>query len=158
MYVAPTPVLMQYLPPQQQQHQPASGGVQFLQFIPSRPLIVPISSYVSQPTLQSNAGLQQQYGQVGGPNYANAQNYVTAGQNYASTGQRFIAGSQPAGQYSTYSATGTVGSYGSPSAPIISFFRPHTGIQLISGPVDMSLNTNEYIPIQGESAFKMRRA
>lgn len=143
---------MQYLP----QQQPANG-VQYLQLIPTRPLIVPISPYISEPTIQTNSGLQQQYGQVGGQNYANAQNYVTAGQNYASS-DRYLSGSQPAGQYPTYHATEAVGSYGSPSAPIISFFRPHTGIQLINGPVDMSLNTNEYIPIQGESAFKMRRA
>lgn len=147
---------MQYLP--QQQHQQPSNGVQYLQLIPTRPLIVPISPYISQSTIQSNSGLQQQYGQVGGQNYANAQNYVTAGQNYGSTAQRYLPGSQASGQYPNYHATGAVGSYGSPSAPIISFFRPHTGIQLVSGPVDMSLNTNEYIPIQGESAFKMRRA
>lgn len=144
---------MQYLP--QQQHQSANG-VQFLQLIPTRPLIVPISPYISQPTVQTNSG--QQYGQVGGQNYANAQNYVTAGQNYAVSGQRYLPGSPASGQYPTYHATGALGSYGSPSAPIISFFRPHTGIQLVNGPVDMSLNTNEYIPIQGESAFKMRRA
>lgn len=130
---------MQYLPQNQQ-----GNGIQYLQLIPTRPLIVPISPYISHipqySTGQSPQSAGQQQPSTGSTQYAPASAYTQAAQSYA-----------------TYPATlqSPIGGY---SAPVVSYFRPHSGIQLINGPVDMSLNTNEYIPIQGASAYKMRRA
>lgn len=179
---------MQYLP--QSQH---ASGIQYLQLIPTRPLIVPISSYLpAHPALQQqqqqqhlhphllNTQLQHQqqpqlYQHLPQPtnqqpshylnpvtrqanlpyaNYAAAQSYLTAGQKYQP--------SQPlplsTAQYPVYhSPTGGYAAASS-AAPVVSQFRPHTGIQLVNGPLDMSLNTNEYIPVQNENSFKMRRA
>lgn len=121
---------MQYLPQNSQ-----SGGIQYLQLIPTRPLIVPISPYITQ------------LPQYGGPSSSqpSSSQYTSASPTYAST--------QSSPNYSSYQ--NPIGGY---SSPVVSYFRPHSGIQLVDGPIDMSLNTNEYIPIQSESAFKMRRA
>ncbi|KAJ6636621.1 hypothetical protein Bhyg_15212 [Pseudolycoriella hygida] len=121
--VGATPVLMQYLPQSQQ-----TGGIQYLQLIPTRPLIVPISPYITQ------------LPQYSGPPTAQP----TAAQ-YASAA--------PAQSYPSYQ--NPLGGY---SSPAVSYFRPHSGIQLVDAPIDMTLNTNEYVPIQAENTLKMRRA
>lgn len=138
--VGPTPVIMQYLPQNQQ-----AGGIQYLQLIPTRPLIVPISPYITQ---------LPQYGGAS-PAQPTAAQYTAAAQpTYGST-QSTYGSTQSTSSHSYPSYQNPVGGY---SSPVISYFRPHSGIQLVDGPIDMSLNTNEYIPIQSESAFKMRRA
>lgn len=147
---------MQYLPTNQ-----PSNGIQYLQLLPTRPLIVPISPYLphlpqygsTQGTaLQQVTGIPSYSSLGGGQNYAAAQNYVSAGQNY---GPPLSAIGH---HYPSYQSNSPGGYAAASSSPVISFFRPHTGIQMINGPIDMSLNTNEYIPIQAESAYKMRRA
>lgn len=194
---------MQYLP---QSQQPTSG-IQYLQLIPTRPLIVPISPFMTPYQHQPNSHQTQQtqksqplqyqpqqfYQQsphqsaqyppinsaqptqylsaatrpsasseiVSSPypyaNYAAAQSYLTAGQNFQSNQP------QPpsTAQYPVYHSVSGGGSYAaaaSSSAPVVSMFRPHTGIQLINAPLDMTLNTNEYLPAQNENGYKMRRA
>lgn len=141
---------MQYIQPNQ-----ATNGIQYLQLLPTRPLIVPISPYLSQlPQYGGTQGTLPNQS-INGQNYASGQNYVTAGQNYVATNYGQY-GATP--NYPTYKSFAPGGYATASSSPVVSFFRPHSGIQLINGPIDMSLNTNEYIPIQGESAFKMRRA
>lgn len=136
-------MLMQYLP---QQQQPA-GGLQYLQLIPTRPLIVPISPYIT-PQFASAAQQHQQGYAAASP--AIAQHHGGYGQPAPT---HFVTpyGATVAG----HSIQNPVGGY---SSPIVSYFRPHSGIQLVNGPVDMSLNTNEYIPVQGDAAYKNRKA
>lgn len=205
---------MQYLPQSQ-----SSSGIQYLQLMPTRPLIVPISPFLpqiqqqAQPPTQYRQSLQthhqpqlhqQQPSQLHQPqqpqqqlyqsathsgpyqlsqaqpthflsatrpssglpspapypyaNYAAAQSYLTAGQKL----QFHQPLSPSTAQYPIYHSPQTSGggSYAaaSSSAPVLPMFRPHTGIQLINGPLDMSLNTNEYLPAQSENGYKMRRA
>ena len=134
----PTPVIMQYLPQNQ-----ANNGIQYLQLIPTRPLIVPISPYITQ--------LPQQYRDVSA-----GQQQTTVSAQYSAVGPQTFAPTQLTNNQHYAAYHNPIGGYSS-AAPVISFFRPHTGIQLVNGPVDMSLNTNEYIPIQSESAYKINR-
>lgn len=127
---------MQYLP--QSQH---SNGIQYLQLIPTRPLIVPISPYISHAPQYNPA-------QVSAPAPAPVQS-TTASTQYAPAS----AYTQNGQNYVTYP-----GSLQSFSPGPYSYFRPNSGIQLINAPIDMSLNTNEYIPIQGANSYKARRA
>lgn len=136
--VGATPVLMQYLPQNQQ-----SGGIQYLQLIPTRPLIVPISPYITQ---------LPQYGAPSSGQPTAAQ-YTSASPPYGSAPS--YGSTQPTSSHGYPSYQNPIGGY---SSPVVSYFRPHSGIQLVDGPIDMSLNTNEYIPIQSESAYKMRRS
>ncbi|XP_037036839.1 DNA-directed RNA polymerase II subunit rpb1 [Bradysia coprophila] len=150
----PTPVLMQYLPQNQQ-----SGGIQYLQLIPTRPLIVPISPYITQlpqyngqPTTQPTSAQYASASSTYGP----AQPAYGAVQStYAPTQSTYGTQSSPSSSHNYQSYQNPIGGY---SSPVVSYFRPHAGIQLVDSPVDMSLNTNEYIPIQSENAYKMRRA
>lgn len=189
---------MQYLPQSQ-----STSGIQYLQLMPTRPLIVPISPFLPQiqhqplpqpqhrqplQTLQAHQSQPQLYQPTSNSvpyqlnqaqpihylgasrppsglpnssypysNYAAAQGYLTAGQK--------IQFNQPAAPstahpYPIYHSPQSGGGYAaaSSSAPVVSMFRPHTGIQLVNGPLDISLNTNEYLPAQSENGFKMRRA
>lgn len=130
---------MSYLPQTQ-----ATNGIQYLQLIPTRPLIVPISPYISQ--------LQGYGGSTGQSTTSHVS--ATSPAQYAPAS----AYTQPAQPYSHGSFTPTIQSnVGAYTNPIVSYFRPNSGIQLVSGPADMSLNTNEYIPIQGENSYKTRR-
>lgn len=138
---------MQYLPQNQQ-----SGGIQYLQLIPTRPLIVPISPYITQ--LPQYGGPSS--GQPTAAQYTSASPpYGSAPSSYGSTQPTSYGSTQPTSSHSYPSYQNPIGGY---SSPVVSYFRPHQGIQLVDGPIDMSLNTNEYIPIQSEGAYKMRRA
>lgn len=197
---------MQYLPQSQ-----SSSGIQYLQLMPTRPLIVPISPFLPQiqhqPQTQSQQtplplpqhhpqvhpqqqlqlhqqnpqpqiyqqsphSLQYQLNQPQPTHYISTTrlssglpsspypytNYA-ASQGYLTPGQKPLP-SSTSHQYPIYHSPNSGGSFAaaSSSAPVVSMFRPHTGIQLISGPLDMSLNTNEYLPAQNENGYKMRRA
>lgn len=220
---------MQYLP----QSQPTSGGIQYLQLIPTRPLIVPISPFMPpmatpqqepqqqqqsspltypppqqlqqpQQLIQSQPApsVQQQYQphytqhHSAHPTYMNhnprapksayisqpqsgpppslpsSSSYITSPSELSDPSSPPPGATiyhldtnepnQPPNNYPLYQNPSLSAAYqtaaASATAPVVQFFRPHTGIQLIDGPVDMSLNTNEYIPVQGESAYKVRRA
>lgn len=123
----PTPVIMQYLPPNHH----AGGGIQYLQLIPTRPLIVPISPYM-------------QYNQYSPP--GNSQPQSSGGPNYGAY-QGPPSGYQPTLQT-------PLGGY---SNNYLSYFRPHSGMQIVTSPLDLSLNTNEYLPMQGENGYKTLR-
>lgn len=129
MPIGPAPVIMQYISPN-----PQSNGIQYVQLIPINIPQVPQynPTHASPATVQHSTTASTQYAPASAYTQ-NAQNYVT----YPGSLQSSLGG------YST---------------PIISYFRPHSGIQLINAPVDMSLNTNEYIPIQAANSYKMRRA
>lgn len=129
---------MQYLP-----HNAQQGPIQYLQLIPTRPLIVPISPYiptfnspytssVRSPSAQSSASspytlAHQSYSPI---------NTHSFGSNYQTSIQNSI------GEFSTNYLT---------------YFRPNHRMQIVNGPVALSLNTNEYIPLQSENSYKMRR-
>lgn len=149
---------MQYLP-----HNAQQGPIQYLQLIPTRPLIVPISPYIS--------GFNNPYSSpVSGPTaqasssspYALPQ--TSSGSPYALT--QTSSSSPYSLPHHSYSPSSAYGSSYSPSLqnPIggystnyLTYFRPNHGMQLVNGPVDLSLNTNEYIPLQAENSYKMRR-
>lgn len=200
---------MQYLP-----HNTQSAGIQYLQLIPTRPFILPISPYQTSPYNQYN---QQQV-----PNYYhptasqyNAQPTQYSTNPYSSQahpGQYTVAQSpaspyssqQQPGQYtvaqspaspysassqqpnthtlataaSTYASVPSSGTsayhhptthhnyaayqptlqspIGGYSTNVFSYYRPN-GLQMINSPLELSLNTNEYMPLQGESGYRMRR-
>lgn len=201
---------MQYLPTQTQ-----SGGIQYLQLIPTRPLIVPINPYLSsqynqyspqigqyhtsagtqynvQPQYASNQYASNQYNgnqyasnQYPSSQYAASQYAVNPYTSHSSSQQYNQSptsyNSQPnthtlasaastyptisngqyhspttSSNYATYQPTlqSPIGGY---STNVYTYFRPNTGVQMINGPLDLSLNTNEYVPIQGDSAYKIRR-
>lgn len=143
MQTGPTPVIMQYLP-----HNPQQGPIQYLQLIPTRPLIVPISPYISN---QFNA-----------PSYGHTQTQPTTA---AASYPTLSAAALPHHAYQTSASTHNYNAYqptlqspiGGYSNNYLSYFRPNAGMQLVSGPLDLSLNTNEYLPIQSESSYKVRR-
>lgn len=147
----PTPVLMQYLPQTQQ-----AGGIQYLQLIPTRPLIVPISPYITQYTGQPTTQPTSAQYTSASPTYGPAQpGYGAVQSTYAPTQSTYGTQSSPSASHNYASYQNPIGGY---SSPVVSYFRPHSGIQLVDSPIDMSLNTNEYIPIQSENSYKMRRA
>lgn len=129
---------MQYLP-----HNAQSGPIQYLQLIPTRPLIVPISPYISNQ--YSPFGQTQSQPTTAAANYPALQSPHHSYQTSASTHN-----------YNTYQPTlqSPIGGY---SNNYLSYFRPNPGMQLVTSPVDLSLNTNEYLPIQSESSYKVRR-
>lgn len=137
-FQGPTPVIMQYLP-----HDAQQGPIQYLKLIPNRPLIVPISPYIptfnspytssiSSPSAQSSASSSYT---LAHHSYS-PMNTHSFGSNYQTSIQN------PIGGYSTNYLT---------------YFRPNNGMQIVNGPVVLSLNTNEYIPLQSENSYKMRQ-
>ncbi|XP_031635952.1 uncharacterized protein LOC116348894 [Contarinia nasturtii] len=137
----PTPVLMQYLP-----HNAQQGPIQYLQLIPTRPLIVPISPYIS--------GFNNPYS----PSVTGPAAQANSNSPYALPHHSY---SQPSNAYSSglgngYSSTlsNPLGSY---SSNYLTYFRPNHGMQMVNGPVDLSLNTNEYLPLSNDNTYKMRR-
>lgn len=140
--LGPTPVIMQYLPQNAQ-----TGPIQYLQLIPTRPLIVPISPYMSPfnnpysgapsgPTAQ--ASTVSPYATV--PQHHHHSYPVTTSHSYGNNYQPTLQ--SPIGGFSTNYLT---------------YFRPNPGMQLVNGPMDLSLNTNEYLPLQTENSYKVRR-
>lgn len=147
----PTPVIMQYLP-----HNAQQGPIQYLQLIPTRPLIVPISPYIpsnfnspytSGPTAQASST-------------SAASPYTLPHHSYSSSLQpssSYGSNAYGSGSYGSYtpSLQNPVGGY---STNYLTYsMRPNHGMQLVNGPLDLSLNTNEYIPMHNENSYKMRR-
>lgn len=212
---------MQYLPQNGE-----SNGIQYLQLIPTRPLIVPISPYLSSPynqqyNQQYHAQPTQYSSQTtaftaqpqSSPFSAQPQASPYTGQHpssqyssqahsvYSNSPPNSVYGSSPSSSaytssppssaysssppsthtlataasnyatiptsayhppttghqgYGNYQPTlqSPIGGY---STNVYSYFRPHGGVQMISSPLDLSLNTNEYLPLQGESGYRMSR-
>lgn len=151
---------MQYLP-----HNAQQGPIQYLQLIPTRPLIVPISPYIP-PNFNS------QYSNSPTPQASSTSPYSLPHHSYSSSPQQTSSsyGSSAYGSGSYGSGSYGSGSYGSSYSPSLQnpiggystnyltySIRPNHGMQLVNGPLDLSLNTNEYIPIQNENTYKMRR-
>jgi len=200
----PTPLIMQYLPTQTQ-----SGGIQYLQLIPTRPFIVPINPYLSSPYNQNQYSPQvgQYHSPAAVPQY-NVQPGQYASNQYNIPNQyavsQYASSQYAASPYTSHSSnqyTQSPSSYNSqpnthtlasaastyPTIPnaqyhppttnsnyaayqptlqspiggystnVYTYFRPNAGVQMINSPLDLSLNTNEYVPLQGDSAYKMRR-
>lgn len=142
---------MQYLP-----HNSQSGPIQYLQLIPTRPLIVPISPYISSynnpyssspnsPAVQSSANQQYSVQSPTNQQYSvpshHQPSFATTSHSYGNSYQPSIQ--SPIGGYSTN---------------YYSYFRPNPGMQIVNAPIDLSLNTNEYLPMQNENSYKVRRA
>lgn len=125
---------MQYLP-----HNPQQGPIQYLQLIPTRPLIVPISPYIS--------GFNNPYAAGPSAQASSTSPYALPHHSY----------SPPTSSYGNSYSPSLQNPIGGYSTNYLTYFRPNNGMQLVNGPVDLSLNTNEYIPIQNENAYKMRR-
>lgn len=137
--LGPTPVIMQYLP-----HNAQQGPIQYLQLIPTRPLIVPISPYIStfnNPYTTS----------VGAPSAQASTNsaYTLPHHSYSPPTSSHTYG----GSYQP-SIQNPIGGF---STNYLTYFRPNHGMQIVNGPMDLSLNTNEYLPLQNENSYKMRR-
>lgn len=177
-----TPVIMQYLP-----HNGQSNGIQYLQLIPTRPLIVPISPYLS-PSPYTNYHTQpSQYASQTTPYSAHSPSgpYTShPSASYSSVPASMFASGPPSSPNSPHTLTTAASSYASipttayhpPTGPsnyanyqptiqspiggystnVYSYFRPHSGVQMVQSPLDLSLNTNEYIPLQGESGYRRR--
>ena len=147
--LGPTPVIMQYLP-----HNAQQGPIQYLQLIPTRPLIVPISPYI--PSNFNNP-------------YTSSPTVLSSTSPYSLPHHSYSSSPQTSSSYPGSNSYGS-GSYGSSYVPSLQnpiggystnyltySIRPNHGMQLVNGPLDLSLNTNEYIPIQNENTYKMRR-
>lgn len=172
----PTPVIMQYLP-----HNAQQGPIQYLQLIPTRPLIVPISPYIPNgynspysavtgpsPQAPSSPSYASSLAYAAGPSYAASPSYGPSasygpspsyGPNPSYSLPHHSYSSPPSASPHTYSsyppsASSPVGGY---STNYLTYFRPSHGMQLINSPIDLSLNTDEYIPMRDENAYKMRR-
>lgn len=141
---------MQYLP-----HNAQQGPIQYLQLIPTRPLIVPISPYIP-PNFNSP------YSSSPAAQASSTSPYTIPHHSYSSSPQQtstsYGSGAYGSGSYaSTYSPSlqNPIGGY---STNYLTYsIRPNHGMQVVNGPLDLSLNTNEYIPIQNENTYKMRR-
>lgn len=161
---------MQYLP-----HNAQQGPIQYLQLIPTRPLIVPISPYisgfnnpysspVSGPTAQASStspyALQQTSSNSpyaltqASSNSPYSLTQSSSNSPYALPHHSYSPSSSAYGATYSPSPQNPIGGY---STNYLTYFRPNNGMQLVNGPVDLSLNTNEYIPLQGENTYKMRR-
>lgn len=138
--LGPTPVIMQYLP-----HNAQQGPIQYLQLIPTRPLIVPISPYIS--------GFNNPYASGNGFNNPTAQASSTSPYSLPHHSYSPTPSSSYGNSYSP-SLQNPIGGY---STNYLTYFRPNHGMQIVNSPMDLSLNTNEYIPLQSENTYKMRR-
>lgn len=160
---------MQYLP-----HNPQQGAIQYLQLIPTRPLIVPISPYISSynnPYSNGPSGQSSPYGPAAQATSLSPYGPAAQASSLSPYGPTAQASSlSPYGApHHSYSQSPPSNSFGSSYAPslqnpiggystnYLTYFRPNNGMQLVNGPVDLSLNTNEYIPLQSENTYKMRR-
>lgn len=132
---------MQYLP-----HNAQQGPIQYLQLIPTRPLIVPISPYFQN-------GYSNPYSSVGGPSQSPqasaTPSYSLPHHSYSSPPTQH--------QYSSNYPSSLSNPVGGYSTNYLTYFRPSHGMQLINSPIDLSLNTDEYLPIRNENAYKMRQ-
>lgn len=165
--IGPTPVIMQYLP-----HNAQQGPIQYLQLIPTRPLIVPISPYLpsnfnnpytSNPSAQASSTSPYTLPHtlphtLAHHSYPPASPSSPPSNAYGSNS--YGSGSYGSGSFgNSYSAPSLQNPIGGYSSNYLTYsLRPNHGMQLVNGPLDLSLNTNEYIPIQNENTYKMRRA
>lgn len=183
---------MQYLP-----HNAQSAGIQYLQLIPTRPLIVPINPYSSPYASPYNQYNPQQvpahYHPTASQYTAQPSQYSTNPYSSQPHPSQYTAAQSPSSPYSSASQPSThtlataastyatipsssasgyhhpttnhnyaayqptlqspIGGY---STNVFSYYRPN-GLQMINNPLELSLNTNEYMPLQGESGYRMRR-
>lgn len=149
---------MQYLP-----HNAQQGPIQYLQLIPTRPLIVPISPYI--PSNFNNPYTNNPTAQASSTSPYTLPHHSYSSPSSASPSLPSLPSSSSYGSNSY--GSGSFGSSYSPSLqnPIGGYstnyltysIRPNHGMQLVNGPLDLSLNTNEYLPIQNENTYKMRR-
>lgn len=145
---------MQYLP-----HNAQQGPIQYLQLIPTRPLIVPISPYIP-------SNFNSPYTNNPNAQASSTSPYTLPHHSYSSSPPS-LSPQSPSSYGSTSYGSASLGSSYSPSLqnPIGGYstnyltysIRPNHGMQLVNGPLDLSLNTNEYIPMQNENTYKMRR-
>lgn len=154
-------MIMQYLP-----HNAQQGPIQYLQLIPTRPLIVPISPYifnspysssVNGPSLNgASLGGQSFSGtSLGGPSLSGPTAQASSNSPYAL--QHHSSYSSPSNSYASSYSPSLQNPIGGYSTNYMTYFRPNHGMQLVNSPMDLSLNTNEYIPLQNENTYKMRR-
>lgn len=138
-----TPMLMQYLPAQTLQD--GSGAVQYLQLIPTRPIIVPISPYL---TAAATGNIQ-----AAAPGPAITPN-VNAGApaDYAARGSGVQLGALPANTAGLtglhYAAAGLQG-YANAISPVAAYrtgYRINREAKDKPFPGTFSLNLNEYLP------------
>ncbi|XP_060663371.1 uncharacterized protein LOC132796279 [Drosophila nasuta] len=139
-----TPMLMQYLPAQTLQD--GSGTVQYLQLIPTRPIIVPIS-----PFLTAAAAAQANNGGVQPPPPQLTPN-LGATPDFATRGSAVQLSALPANTGVTglhYAAAGLQG-YANAISPSVAGYRSSYRINRETKdkhfPPTFSLNMNEYLP------------
>ncbi|EDW00185.1 uncharacterized protein LOC6565478 [Drosophila grimshawi] len=132
-----TPMLMQYLPAQTLED--GSGTVQYLQLIPTRPIIVPISPFLQA---AASGGTPANQSPSITPNIATVPDYGARGVQLsalpANTGMTGIH----------YSAAGLQG-YASAIPPVAAYrssYRINREAKDKSFPAAFSLNLNEYLP------------
>lgn len=132
---------MQLLTPQGQ----PTGQIQYIQFL--QPVVVPFKNYLQSAMTQGvypNIAQPQPQIQITSASAAVAQQYKpTSTQTPPNTGYYpYAQQQQPIAAFST---------------PIASFYHPNiystSRIQLLSGPGDLNLNTNEYLPAASEMSF-----
>lgn len=143
---------MQYLP-----HNPQQGPIQYLQLIPTRPLIVPISPYIfNNPYSSSLNGPSVNGPSLNGASFSGPTAQASSSSPYAALPHHSPYSSHSSTYANSYSPSlqNPVGGY---STNYLTYFRPNNGMQLVNSPVDLSLNTNEYMPLQNENSYKMRR-
>ncbi|KAM8721454.1 hypothetical protein ACLKA7_007346 [Drosophila subpalustris] len=129
-----TPMLMQYMPAQTLQD--GTGTVQYLQLIPTRPIIVPISPFLTA------AGP----GSIQGPSPA-----LTATPDFATRGSAVQLGAVPsnAGLTGLHYASAGLQGYASSISPVAAYrssYRINREAKDKHFPPTFSLNLNEYLP------------
>jgi len=137
---SPTPVLMQYLP--QTVHE---GGVQYLQLIPTRPLIVPISSYLQGGALASQTTMA--YHQPLTVNNAITDHYGRS-PSLLTEVHANIAPSTPTALTDIYADSLPYGlqTYTNAIQPYRNNYRINREIKGKHVPGSFTLNLNEYLP------------
>lgn len=130
-----TPVVMQYIP-----HSQYMGGVQYLQLIPTRPLLIPLGPYY--PTIHQNNFPPQSFD----PKQTQPQYLHTTAIQKPHTSSTYypgkLAAAVPAGPGSAYSAS----NLNSVAVDYRYLPQPEKLVNAISGE-EMELNMHEYYPI-----------
>lgn len=138
------PMLMQILTPQGQ----PTGQVQYIQFL--RPVMVPM---VPQPYMQATLH-QSAVPSIGEPLPQPAAQ-TSAGHSIA---QQYLPTTTPHPQHGGFYpyAQQPLAAY---SSPVASYYHPNiystNRVQVVNGPTDLSLNTDEYMPAASEITFKV---
>ncbi|CAD7086606.1 unnamed protein product [Hermetia illucens] len=170
---SPTPVIMQYMP----QGVP-TAGVQYLQLIPTRPLLVPISPYVGQNSAGYSSGFTYPLTSSLTSSIPPA-NSLPSAPSLSPSYATFASGAtlslpapsiSPAKQFqqpielnyplrspppplNTNLSPPDMASLSSPQQASLSqnyrYIRPNSGLQVIDSSPDLTLNLNEYMPKMG---------